>query len=278
VDVIFDTSGEDSLAPSVTGLSPADGASGVATDSEVAASFSEPIDQGSLVLELRDGAGALVSGTVSYDPATQTATLVPSALLEESVVYSAEVSAADLSGNTMSAPVIWSFTTVGPPSCPCSVWSDSDVPSAASAADTNAIEVGVKFRTSVDGYITGVRFYKGALNTGTHVGSVWTSSGALLANVTFVSESATGWQQALFASPVPVSAGTTYIVSYHAPNGGYAFTTEYFQSTGVVSGPLEMLVSGADGPNGLYRYGANAFPTNSWRQANYWVDVIFDTQ
>ena len=32
---------------------------------------------------------------------------------------------------------------------------------------------GVKFRTTQAGSITGIRFYKGAGNTGTHVGSLW---------------------------------------------------------------------------------------------------------
>ena len=40
--------------------------------------------------------------------------------------------------------------------------------------DTAAVELGVKFRADVNGYITGIRFYKGSTNTGTHVGSLWT--------------------------------------------------------------------------------------------------------
>ena len=46
-----------------------------------------------------------------------------------------------------------------------------------------------------------------------------------LATATFTNETATGWQQANFASPVAVTAGTTYVASYLAPNGHYASDT-----------------------------------------------------
>ena len=44
------------------------------------------------------------------------------------------------------------------------------------------------------GYITGLRFYKAATNTGTHVGNLWTAAGSLLSSVTFTNETASGWQ------------------------------------------------------------------------------------
>ena len=84
-----------------------------------------------------------------------------------------------------------------------------------------------------NGWITGIRFYKGSGNTGTHVGSLWTANGTLLGQVTFTNESATGWQQANFSSPIAVTAGTTYVASYLAPNGGYADDSNYFASSGV---------------------------------------------
>ena len=75
----------------------------------------------------------------------------------------------------------------------------------------------MKFRADQAGFITGIRFYKGSGNTGTHTGSLWTSTGTRLATVTFTGETATGWQQANFATPVAVTAGTTYVASYLAP-------------------------------------------------------------
>src|SRR5689334_333145 len=97
-----------------------------------------------------------------------------------------------------------------------SVWSDTTVPGTTDTPiDSSAVELGMKFRASADGYITGVRFYKGATNTGAHVGNLWTSTGTRLATATFTNETASGWQEVNFATPVQITADTTYVVSYH---------------------------------------------------------------
>ncbi len=112
--------------------------------------------------------------------------------------------------------------------CPCTIWASTVVPpSPVDDGDPASVELGDRFRTDVDGYITGVRFYKASLNTGTHTGSLWTSTGVLLGTVTFTGETASGWQQANFANPIAVTANTTYIVSYHAPNGHYTGTDPF---------------------------------------------------
>ncbi|QRK07351.1 DUF4082 domain-containing protein [Archangium violaceum] len=52
----------------------------------------------------------------------------------------------------------------------------------------------MKFRSSVPGSVTGIRFYKGSsANAGTHVGSLWSRTGQRLASATFTNETATGW-------------------------------------------------------------------------------------
>ena len=124
------------------------------------------------------------------------------------------------------------------------------------------------------GAITGLRFYKGAGNTGTHTGSLWTTTGQRLATATFTNETASGWQQIDFAAPVVISANTTYIASYYAPNGNYAYDLGYFASADTVTTPLRALRDGADGPNAVYKYGGG-FPTDSNQASNYWVDVVF---
>ena len=58
------------------------------------------------------------------------------------------------------------------------------------------VELGAAFTPAKDGTVTAIRFYKGAGNTGTHTGSLWTASGTRLATVTFTGETATGWQTA----------------------------------------------------------------------------------
>ncbi len=148
-------------------------------------------------------------------------------------------------------------------------------PATPSNADTSSVELGVKFTSDVDGQVTGIRFYKGTGNTGTHIGNLWTLTGTRLATVTFTNESATGWQQATFSTPVPITAGTVYVASYLAPTGGYAGDGGYF-TTGMDRAPLHALSDTDAGGNGIYAYGStSSFPTNTWNSTNYWVDVVF---
>jgi PKD repeat protein len=155
-----------------------------------------------------------------------------------------------------------------------SLWSNSAKPTVASDPDTNAVELGVKFTSDVAGSVSGLRFYKGSGNTGTHVGHLWDASGNLLATVTFTGETASGWQTATFSNPVAINANTTYIVSYFAPNGHYAGDNNYFATTGVNNGVLHA----PSGSNGVYRYGSTSgFPTSTYQSSNYWVDVVFSS-
>jgi hypothetical protein len=159
----------------------------------------------------------------------------------------------------------------------CTIWPSTATPATVDVADTSSVELGVKFKSDVNGSITGIRFYKGPSNTGTHVGNLWSASGTLLASVTFTGESASGWQQATFATPVTITAGTVYVASYLAPVGHYSANTGYFTAA-VDSPPLHALQDGASGGNGVYSYGgASTFPTNTYNSANYWVDVVFST-
>jgi hypothetical protein len=164
-----------------------------------------------------------------------------------------------------------------PPMCPCSLWSAEDRPVLISSSDTAAVELGVKFRPAVAGFILGVRFYKSSQNTGTHSARLWTAAGQQLASVTFQNETASGWQQANFPSPVPVAANTTYVVSYRAPRGRYSADAYFFSAGPLIKGPLTALQSGTEGGNGVYRYGSVGFPNSTWNAANYWVDVVFNT-
>ena len=96
----------------------------------------------------------------------------------------------------------------------------STVPAVASANDPQTVDVGVKLTFAQNGVVKGIRFYKGPNNPGPHTAYFWTAGGKLLAKATFANESASGWQQVLFAQPVPVAAKTTYVASYDAPTHG----------------------------------------------------------
>ena len=109
-----------------------------------------------------------------------------------------------------------------------SLWNSSVTPTVADSGEGTAIEVGVKFTANTSGYITGVEFYKATTNTGMHTGSLWSSSGQLLATGTFTNETSSGWQTLVFNTPVAITAGTTYVASYHTTVGHYAYTRSYF--------------------------------------------------
>ena len=185
--------------------------------------------------------------------------------------YNIKSRAADDSGN-LETPAGGISVAVANQTCPCSLFSSSAVPAVVMDSDTNAVNLGVRFTSDRSGFITGIRFYKGSGNTGTHVGGLWTSSGTLLATAVFSGESASGWQQANFTSPVAVSANTVYVASYLAPNGRYPANNSFFATSGTDSSPLHA----PSGTNGVYVYGSSlAFPTSSYQSTNYWVDVVF---
>ncbi len=170
-------------------------------------------------------------------------------------------------------------------SCPCSIWGPGFTPGTVDQNDVNAVELGVKFTSDVAGSIAGIRFYKATANTGTHIGNLWSASGTLLGSATFTSESASGWQQVTFASPVPIIPNTTYVASYFAPKGHYSADSTYLfdqpapasGAPGIVdSAPLHASHSTTSSGNGVYRYGtASGFPAATYNGENYWVDVSF---
>ena len=164
-----------------------------------------------------------------------------------------------------------------PPTCPCTIWPNTAVPGTQDSNQTLPLELGVRFSSSLSGFITGVRFFKGVNNTGTHVGHLWSNTGTLLATATFTGETATGWQQVNFSSPVAITANTVYVASYFSPTGDFPVDRNYFATTGVNNPPLQALVDGNGGAlNGIYSYGSTSkFPASSYQSSNYWVDVVF---
>jgi hypothetical protein len=211
-------------------------------------------------------AGAVAQTPVTVDAAATKATVTG---LTNGTSYTFQVTATN--GVGTSAP-----SAASDPVVPRMAIFDFAAPSVADSADLRAVEVGVKFRADFDGSVTGIRFYKAAANTGTHVGSLWTSDGQRLAQVTFNGESASGWQTATFDTPVAVTANTTYVASYYAPNGHYSATSGGLSSA-VVNGLLRAPASGAGtASNGVYLYGpTTSFPNKPGAGTNYWVDVLF---
>ncbi|MET4290655.1 VCBS repeat-containing protein [Bradyrhizobium sp. LB8.2] len=206
------------------------------------------------------------NGTVTYNVQTQTVTFTPTANYAGAAQFAYTITDSGGAGGTGQV-----FLNVNYPISAQSLFGTNDTPSVTNSGDTSSVEVGVKFSASVDGTITGLRFYKGSLNTGAHVAHLWTATGTLLGTSTFSGETSSGWQQVSFSSPIAVTAGTTYVASYHT-NGNYSDTQSYF-TTSMTNGQLSVAAAG----NGVYSYGAETvFPTSVFNSTNYFVDVVFN--
>jgi parallel beta-helix repeat protein len=105
--------GEDTTPPTVTTVSPEDSAPDVAIDTVVTATFSEAMDSSTITTDSFTLAGSAVSGTVTYDSDTYTATFTPDANLEYNHEYTATLSTAitDKAGNPLAEEYSWRFTT-----------------------------------------------------------------------------------------------------------------------------------------------------------------------
>ena len=142
--------------------------------------------------------------------------------------------------------------------------------------DGGAVELGVKFTTSMSVLATGVRVYR--TDAGSVTGSLWKADGTLLATGTFAGTGTHSWQDLVFATPVPIVPGQTYIASYFAPNADYAYQHDFFTNSALTVGPITALQSVGSDLNGVYCYvteACNPFPTNSFRDSNYWVTPLW---
>lgn len=264
--------------PAVTSTSPSSGAVDQGSATTPQATFSVALNPSTITAStftLANGQGAAVAATVSYDATTKTATLTPTARLSAGT-YTARVdgSVASTQGTTLGSAKTWTFTVA---SCPCSLWPSSATPVTAANSTRDgrplpgpwSYEVGTKIQVSSGTDVTAIRFYKSPGETGTHVGTLWTSTGQKITQVTFAGETASGWQQQALVTPVTLSPGSVYVVSVGA-NTYFPSTTSGL-ATARVSGPVSSV---ADGANGVYGGAAGVLPTSSYKSTAYFVDVV----
>jgi|GEM_PF-1988500 len=268
--VVVADAGPDVTPPTVAITTPADGAT-VAGTTTVSATASDDI--GIVGVTFKYGATTIGSEDTSFPYSVNWNTAGVS-----NGVYTLTAIARDSSNNTTTSQGIVVTVDNTGIAIARSIWDNSVVPGTPDGGDTGGIEIGLKFQTQIAGTVKGVRFYKAAANTGTHVGRLWSLDGTQLAQVTFSSESASGWQEALFSSPVAILANTTYMVSYYTPTGHYAVNGGYFTSSSFENYPLTALQNGGpDGMNGMYKYGSGGImPDSNFNATNYWVDVVFE--
>jgi hypothetical protein len=265
--------------PTVTSTAPVDGATYVSRSGPVTATFSRSMDATSITtstFKLYDPSGNVVPAAVTYDDTSHTATVTPNDRLLGGSTYTADVTASVRSADGTplgSADVTWKYTTSV---CPCSLFPSVLVPMVQNVPTRDnrplpgpwTYEMGVKFTVDEAMRLNGIRWFKSRSETGSHVANLWTTSGLLLASTTATNETASGWQEATFASPPLLQAGSVYIASVNA--NSFYNTTVGGLATQVISGPVRTVVGQA---NGVYGSAAGAFPTSSFNSSNYFTDV-----
>src|SRR5829696_4264656 len=115
----------DTTSPTLSSVAPTDGAATVALDANVEAPFSEAMDasritEATFTLTLSGSGATPLAAAVSYDSATNKATLDPNVELQAGKTYSAKVKGGsagvkDSVGNPLAADKVWSFATLLPP-------------------------------------------------------------------------------------------------------------------------------------------------------------------
>ena len=148
-------------------------------------------------------------------------------------------------------------------------FSDSLAPADPVDPDRVAVELGVQLSTSQAGAVTGLQFYRGPAQHNSYTGTLWSGEGDELATVSFPASTTVGWQTAQLREPVTVAAGASIVASYYAADGAYPVTERAFTSA-YVNNDFTVPRGG-----GVYKYGESGFPTGSWRESNYLVDVVF---
>ena len=178
-------------------------------------------------------------------------------------------------------PVRWSFTTAAaapPPACPCSIWSAVRDAAPRPSPDTSAVELGSQVPLATwRVQVTGVRFYKGTGNTGTHLRHLWSGTGTLLGDgdvhrrdrdrLAAGRLSRRRWRS---RRTRPTWRPTT------RRSVGTPTDAGYFAASGCRQCAVARADRRSDGANGVYRYGTGGgFPTCAYQSSNYWVDVVF---
>ena len=154
---------------------------------------------------------------------------------------------------------------------------DFTAPAAATStpATASSVELGVKFTSDSTGAITGIRFYKAATNTGTHIGSLWTAGGTLLAPGHLHRRDRLRLADRLLrqprqrSPPAPPTSPPTSLPTATTPARQTFFSSRRSTTRRCTRSPT---ATSANGALLLQRARARSRP-NSYNATNYWVDV-----
>lgn len=286
LDIRFDTAGSPGTTVSVLDTRPADGLELVSSSEPLHIVLSDPVDPTSVTVTVdvdQVEPGAAITGTVGWSAGTRTLTFTPSSNWVPARRHQVRVTASrNAKGDPISLDHTFTFTAVGVVGAlPTGLVDTAVRPAVVVTGDTNAVELGVRVQSSVDGVIRAVRAYVVPGSPGPIVGRVWRSDGTLAATAVISERGATdaigfGWRQAALEAPVPVRVGEIVTVSYHAPGGVYAANPGQFATSSLERGPLRAPASAAVGGNGVYRYGPSGYPTSTYQGSWYLTDLVFD--
>jgi hypothetical protein len=149
-------------------------------------------------------------------------------------------------------------------------------------ANDGASTLGTVFTVAVNGTIDGCRWFASTVApTGTVQALLyqWTNdaTGTLLAQTNFGVITPAAWNTVNYAVPVAVVPGQRYVTCIFTPDH-YAFTNFVFTSAPIVNGNLTAVQDNPGGSphNGKFIQNATpTYPTNEFRQSNYFADVLF---
>lgn len=276
-DVVFVRQGE-AVAPTVDSTTPSNNATDISISEPIVAQFNTALNESfinSTNVKLEDAQGDPVSSSITFDQNTNALTITPSAPLELGATYTATIVGGasgihSLTGQALAQDVTWQFTTTPTTPCPCSVFDSGAVDNPAYTASDSPITLGVNIKSDENGFINGLRFYKPITSTvNSHNIAIYSSLGAPIAYGTTIGETGSGWQTALFSSPVAITANQTYRIAYTASDGQFTYSGNVTSDRGDF--PIHILHNAS-----YFTHATNSLP-NSLADPGYfyWVDPVF---
>ncbi|WP_423299979.1 DUF4082 domain-containing protein [Glutamicibacter nicotianae] len=252
-----------------TAFSPADESSSVPADAEISVTFNQPIDPAGSLSATAGGSPLPGSSELSGDG--KILVFTPQDPLTSDAIIT--VTAQDISspgGPQVEIPA-WSFRTAAEPpedlaACPCGLFPATDTPAVPAIDDGVPVTLGTRFSANTAGEILGLEFYRSVGETGAHTGWLYSTSGEVIAELTFPEIPVSGWQYAAFDTPVPIQPGNEYVAAYRS-NGIYP------ASPGALGTPLQSGPLATTSSAGHYGY-AEGYP-GSTVSTSYLVDVRF---
>lgn len=268
VDVRF---AADLAAPTVLERTPLAGTTDAPADTPVSITFDQAIHATAAMTVTANGTAAPGTTTRSADGTSLVWT--PDQPLADDARVSVRLTGAAAAAATDPSTVpdlTWIFRVAGTSRPPVSTFLGDPTPSSLVSGDTQAVELGVQLTTSAPITVEGLRYHRGTDPGAGGTGTIWSAEGTALATVDFGTDTDPGWHTALLDEPLSLAAGTTFTISRHSPDGGYAYTSGGF-TDGHSAGALNLTEA-----NGRFVYGSGGVvPTQTWGSTNYFVDLLY---